>query len=59
MIKAFRRNGVAKADQVDKLRSVLFGFDLSHVPDSLVSIDKAFATLKSAFGDPKKVWRTG
>ena len=55
MIKAFRRNGVAKADQVDKLRSVLSGFALSLVPDSTDSIDKAFTTLKSAFGDPKKV----
>ena len=55
MIKAFRRNGVAKIDQVDKLRSVLSGFALSLVPDSTDSIDKAFTTLKGAFGDPKKV----
>ena len=55
MMKAFRRNGVAKADQVDKLRSVLSGFALSLVPESTETSDKAFSTLKSAFGDPKKV----
>ena len=55
MVKAFRRNGVAKADQVDKLRTVLSGFALSLVPESTETIEKAFSTLKSAFGDPKKV----
>ena len=55
MVKAFRRNGVAKADQVDKLRTVLSGFALSLVPESTENIEKAFTTLKSAFGDPKKV----
>ena len=55
MIKAFRRNGVGKSDQVEKLRKVLSGFALSLVPESTKSIEKAFETLKTAFGDPKKV----
>ena len=55
MVKAFRRNAVGKSDQVEKLRKVLSGFALSLVPESTESIEKAFKTLKTAFGDPKKV----
>ena len=55
MVKAFRTNGVAKNEQVEKLRKVLNGFALALVPESTDSIDKAFETLKSAFGDPRKV----
>ena len=55
MVKAFRTNGVAKNEQVEKLRKVLSGFALALVPESTDSIDKAFETLKSAFGDPRKV----
>ena len=55
LVRAFRRNGVGKSDQVEKLRKTLSGFALSLVPESTETIEKAFATLKSAFGDPKKV----
>jgi hypothetical protein len=55
IVKAFKRNGVAKSEQVDKLRKLLSGFALSLVPESTESIDKAFDSLKSAFGDPRKV----
>ena len=55
MIKAFRRNGVGRSDQVEKLRKSLSGFALSLVPEHTENIDKAFETLKTAFGDPKKV----
>ena len=55
MIKAFKTNGVAKSDQVEKLRRVLSGFALALVPENTESIDKAFSTLKAAFGDPRKV----
>ena len=55
MIKAFKTNGVAKSDQVEKLRRVLSGFALALVPENTESIDKAFSTLKVAFGDPRKV----
>ena len=34
IVKAFRRNGVAKSEQVEKLRKVLSGFALSLVPES-------------------------
>ena len=53
--KAFKHNKVAKSDQVDKIRKYLSGFALTLVPETTESIDKAFSTLKSAFGDPKKV----
>ena len=46
MLKAFRRNGVGKSDQVEKLRKVLSGFALSLVPESTENIDKAFENLK-------------
>ena len=55
MVKALRHNKVAKADQVERLRKTLSGFALGLVPESTESIDKAFATLKAAFGDPRKV----
>ena len=55
MVKAFRRNGVGKSDQVEKLRKFLTGFALSLVPESTETVEKAFSTLKTAFGDPKKV----
>ena len=55
MVKALRHNKVGKADQVEKLRKYLSGFALNLVPESTETIEKAFATLKSAFGDPKKV----
>ena len=55
LVRAFRRNGVGKSDQVEKLRKTLSGFALSLVPEITETIEKAFATLKSAFGDPKKV----
>ena len=55
MMKAFRNNGVAKSEQVEKLRKVLSGFALALVPESTATIEKAFETLKNAFGDPRKV----
>ena len=55
MVKALRYNQVAKADQVERLRKNLTGFALGLVPESTETIDKAFTTLKAAFGDPKKV----
>ena len=55
IMKALKHNKVAKSDQVDKLRKYLSGFALTLVPQTTESIDKAFSTLKSAFGDPKKV----
>ena len=54
-IKAFRHNKVGRADQVERLRKNLSGFALGLVPESTESIEKAFVTLKAAFGDPKKV----
>ena len=55
MVKALRHNKVSKADQVERLRKYLSGFALNLVPESTESVEKAFATLKAAFGDPKKV----
>jgi hypothetical protein len=55
IVKAFRMNGVARSEQVEKLRKVLSEFALSLVPESTVNIDKAFDILKSAFGDLRKV----
>ena len=55
MQKALRHNKVAKADQVERLRKYLSGFALGLVPETTESVEKAFATLKAAFGDPKKV----
>ena len=55
MVKALRHNKVAKADQVERLRKNLSGFALGLVPESTETVEKAFATLKAAFGDPKKV----
>ena len=47
IVKAFRRNGVGKSDQVEKLRKTLSGFALSLVPESTESIDKALDVSKS------------
>ena len=55
IVKAFRNNGVAKSEQVEKLRKYLNGFALPLVPESTESIEKAFQSLKTAFGDPRKV----
>ena len=55
MAKALRHNKIAKSDQVEKLRKYLSGFALNLVPESTETVEKAFATLKAAFGDPKKV----
>ena len=55
MVKALRHNKVPKADQVERLRKNLTGFALGLVPESTENIEKAFTTLKAAFGDPKKV----
>ena len=55
MLKAFRHNKVAKSEQVEKLRKYLSGYALTLVPQTTESIDKAFETLKSAFGDPSKL----
>ena len=55
MTKALRHNKVSKADQVERLRKNLSGFALGLVPESTESIEKAFTTLKAAFGDPRKV----
>jgi hypothetical protein len=55
IVKAFRTNGVAKSEQVEKLRKVLSGFALALVPESTATIEKALETLKNAFGDPRKV----
>ena len=55
IMKAFRVNGVAKSEQIDRLRKQLSGFALALVPESTLSIDKAFETLKAAYGDPRKV----
>ena len=55
MVRALRQNKVSKSNQVERLRKCLSGFALGLVPESTETIDKAFATLKSAFGDPKKV----
>ena len=55
IIKAFRHNKVAKSEQVEKLRKYLSGYALVLVPQTTESIEKAFETLKSAFGDPQKL----
>ena len=55
MVKTLRYNQVAKAVQVERLRKNLSGFALGLVPESTETMDKAFTTLKAAFGDPKKI----
>ena len=51
----FRRNQVAKQDQLEKLREILKGQALRLVPESTKDIDAAWAILKNAFGDPVRV----
>ena len=51
----FRRNQVAKQDQLDKLREVLKGQALRLVPESTKDIDAAWSILKNAFGDSVRV----
>ena len=51
----FRRNQVAKQDQLEKLREVLKGQALRLVPESTKDIDSAWTILKNAFGDAVRV----
>ena len=55
MVYRFRRNQVAKQDQLDKLREVLKGQALRLVPESTKDIDTAWLILKNAFGDAVRV----
>ena len=51
----FRRNRVAKQDQLEKLREVLKGQALRLVPESTKDVDSAWSILKNAFGDATRV----
>ena len=51
----FRRNRVAKQDQLEKLREILKGQALRLVPESTKDIDAAWTILKNAFGDAVRV----
>ena len=51
----FKRNQVAKQDQIEKLRENLKGQALRLVPETTKDIDVAWSILKDAFGDAARV----
>ena len=55
MVNRFKRNHVAKQDQLEKLRENLKGQASRLVPESTKNIDTAWDILKDAFGDPVRV----
>ena len=55
MLYRFKRNQVCKKDQLEKLRETLKGQALRLVPDSMKSIEDAWAALQDAYGDPSRV----
>ena len=55
MMYRFKRNQVAKQDQLEKLRENLKGQALRLVPETTKDIDAAWTILKNAFGDAARV----